>query len=476
MVVIPNLDRRFTHGFLAAGYRTNGVILELDGQVGQHVDRLVSGVDRPVPHTGGLFDLITDAQFHRGVRLLAADARKRQVLQDERFDGVHYLVVHDGAQVLVEDLFLTVRHLQKTLVGPVQFFLGQLIPQRRQPVIQGRSPGARREHNVMALQPDQFRADNLVVLAVLENAVLVDAGGMCKGVASHDGLVTRDRHTHAVRDEMAGAVNFVQFDVCPRVVVIRPHMDSHDDLFECCIAGALADSVEATFHLCGAGANGLQRVGGRHAEVVVAVHADPCFVDVGHAVHDGGKRLVPLAGHRKTYSVGNIHHGGARLDDLFQGAAQVVEVGARCVFGGIFHVVAQAASIADRVDSHLQHIVFRLAHLALQMDVGGAYNDMNAWAFGRFDGFRDGIDIGLDAARQGGDHRAAHLFGNGSDSREIARRRSGKPRLDHVHSQARQLVSDFELFGSVQATTWRLFTVSQRRIKNVDFSHQHLPL
>ena len=101
---------------------------------------------------------------------------------------------------------------------------------------------------------------------------------------------------------------------------------------------------------------------------------------------------------------------------------------------------------------------------------------MYARPFGRLDGFRDGVDIALDAARQGGNDGTAHLLGNGSDGREVAGRRGRKPGLDHVHSQARQLVGDFELLGAVQATTRRLFAVSQRGIENIDFSHRLFPL
>ena len=48
----------------------------------------------------------------------------------------------------------------------------------------------------------------------------------------------------------------------------------HDDLFERSVAGPLADPVDGHFDLPRAGRDRRQRVGGRHAEVVVAVDGD----------------------------------------------------------------------------------------------------------------------------------------------------------------------------------------------------------
>ena len=97
---------------------------------------------------------------------------------------------------------------------------------------------------------------------------------------------------------------------------------------------------------------------------------------------------------------------------------------------------------------------------------------MNARPFGRFHGFGHRVDIGLDAARQGRDDRSSNLFGNGSDRREITRRRGREPRFNYVDAETRQLVGDLEFLGAIQAAPRRLLTVSQRGIENIDFSHQ----
>ena len=73
----------------------------------------------------------------------------------------------------------------------------------------------------------------------------------------------------------------------------------HHDLFERGVAGPLADAVDGAFDLPRAGVDAGQRVGHRHAEIVVAVHREARLVGVRH-------RLAQLRVNSLKYSSGTV--------------------------------------------------------------------------------------------------------------------------------------------------------------------------
>ena len=72
--------------------------------------------------------------------------------------------------------------------------------------------------------------------------------------------------------------------VCTPAEVFAAGFDRHHDLLEGAIAGAFADAIEGALHLPGPGLDGGQRVGDGQPQVIVAMHADHCLVDVLHVV------------------------------------------------------------------------------------------------------------------------------------------------------------------------------------------------
>ena len=80
-------------------------------------------------------------------------------------------------------------------------------------------------------------------------------------------------------------------------VAARAHR--HDDLLERGVAGALAEAVDRALDLArAADLHRGERVGHRHAEVVVAVHRPHRLVGVGHPLAQRADELAELLRHR----------------------------------------------------------------------------------------------------------------------------------------------------------------------------------
>ena len=127
-------------------------------------------------------------------------------------------------------------------------------------------------------------AHDLVSLGVGDDAVLVDAGLMGKGVGAHNGFAGGDGHAGDAGEQLAGLVDLAGIDAGLRAVEIHPGMKGHDHFLQTGVAGPLADAVDGALHLGGARPDTGQGVGHSHAQVVVAVDGD---IHVFHALHMG---------------------------------------------------------------------------------------------------------------------------------------------------------------------------------------------
>src|SRR5690606_17341169 len=93
-----------------------------------------------------------------------------------------------------------------------------------------------------------------------------------------------------------------------------PGRERHHDLFEGGVAGSLADAVDGHLRLPRAGRDTGQSVGGREAEVVVAVNGDHCAFNAAHVLLDSGDQRAELVGQGVTDRVGDVQGRSARLD------------------------------------------------------------------------------------------------------------------------------------------------------------------
>ena len=99
----------------------------------------------------------------------------------------------------------------------------------------------------------------------------------------------------------------------------------HHDLFERAVAGALAQAVDGALDLArAADLDAGQRVGHRHAQVVVAMHRPDRLVGVGNALAQRLDELAEQLGHRVADGVRHVDRGRALGDHRLQHAAEEV--------------------------------------------------------------------------------------------------------------------------------------------------------
>ena len=111
-----------------------------------------------------------------------------------------------------------------------------------------------------------------------------------------------------------------------------------------------------------------------------------------------------------------------------------------------------------------------ILQLVLAMDGAGGQEDVNSRLFGMLQGLPGAVDVGVAAAGQAADHRAADVSGDLADGLEIALRGDRKAGLDDIDAQIDQGLGDFHLFGQVHARPGRLLAVAERGVENYNLS------
>ena len=195
---------------------------------------------------------------------------------------------------------------------------------------------------LLARPADVLGAHDLVGVARLEHAVLVDARGVGEGVGADHRLVRLHDEagglaTPGARPARCGVVSMPELE--PEVVLAGLHR--HHDLLERAVAGALAEAVDGAFDLPrAADLHAGERVGHRHAEVVVAMHRPDRLVGVRDALAQRRDEVAVELGNRIADGVGHVDRGRAFVDHGLEHAAQEVEVAAVAVLGRELDVAA----------------------------------------------------------------------------------------------------------------------------------------
>ena len=434
------------------------------------VDGLVGGIDG----TGaGGCDHVLDAQLvgdggrGRGDERVAAGDLQRLERVDRR--DVALALLDHGLEVLVVDLLLLVRDLEEALVDLIELGVGEGVAQLGEAMAQGGVAGARGEDDLRAGGAHVRGVDDLVGVAGLEDAVLVDAGGVREGVGADDGLVGLDAHARDAGDEVARAGELLGHDVGVGVELLAVHLDGHHDLLERGVAGALAQAVDGALDLAGAVLDALEGKGRGHAEVVVRVHGDDDVLDADDVVSEALDAAAEVLGQLIAGGVGDVHDGRAGLDDGLDHALEERLVGTAGVLGVELDVLDVALGVLNTVDGALDALVLGDAQLVAQVARRDADAGVDARALGRCQCFGRAVDVLLDGAREAADD--AVVPGKAADllhGAEVARGGDGKSRLDDVDAHADELLGDDELLLGVHGRAGALLTVAQRGVKDVN--------
>ena len=250
---------------------------------------------------------------------------------------------------------------------------------------------------------------------------------------------------------------------------VRPRLDRHDDLLEGAVSRALADAVERSLDLAGAGFDRRQRVRDRQAQVVVAMHAQDRVVDVLHVRPQVGDQRGVLLWNRVADRVGDVDRRGPGLDRGPDDAGQEFRLGARAVLRRKLDVAGVGFRQRHPLARQADDFIHRLLQFEFAVDRGRGQKDVDAAAFaGGLDGGGGGFDVFGHAPREPADHRAFDLGGDRLDSFEIPVADDREPGLDHVHVHAGELAGDFHFFPQVHTGARALLPVTQRGVENDD--------
>ena len=274
----------------------------------------------------------------------------------------------------------------------------------------------------LALSANLGGVDDLEGARVLENAVLVDAGGVGESVRAHHRLVGLHQHPGQLAHEPAGAIDLLVVNVAPHTIDVRTQADRGGDLLDRGVAGALADAVDAALDLARPRAYRGQRVGHRHAQVVVAMHGEDHVTQRRHLFVEPAHQRRPFLRRGVAHRVGDVDRGRARLDGGGDDLSQELLLGAAGVHRRELDVGAERASRLHRVDGALQDLLWRLRpadHAPMQGR--GADEGMDARVPGRRDGLGAAQDVLVrpDARQARHRHRLQRL-GDGVDGSEVA--------------------------------------------------------
>src|SRR5687768_15615804 len=444
---------REAHGHLALrlGAGGHGVYREqqqLGAALGDGLDGLEGGVDGTVAL--GLGTLLGSILRHhyRGVRPLAhaaALAHGDQLpMLLRRAPG---FLRHQRLQVLVEDLGLLVGQVLEALEGLVVGVLAvEVDAELLQALLEGVAPRQLAQDDLVHAPAHVLGAHDLVGVARLEHAVLVDARGVREGFRAHARLVRLHHEAGDLRHQAGGRhdVGGVDPRIQPEKIIAGAHR--HDDFLERGIAGALAQAVDGALDLArAADLHGGERVGHRHAEVVVAVHAPHRLVRVGHLLPDSPDEFAELLRHRVAHGVRDVDGGGAFLDHRLEHAAEEIEVGARPVLGRELDVRAGIPRIAHREPGLLVHLLGRHAQLLFHVQRAGGDEGVDAPGVRPLQRVDAALDVAVVRAAQAAHGRVPDGAGDGAHRLEVAVGRGGKAGLDHVHAHALERARDAQL-------------------------------
>src|SRR6266542_2972922 len=370
-------------------------------------------------------------------------------------------------QVLVEDLALLVGTLLEACEGVIDRLLGaQIDAELRESRLEGIAPGELAQHQLVGAPADVFRAHDLVGFAVLQHAVLVDAGFVRERVRADDRLVRLHREPGDAGDELRRRNDLCRVDPRRARKDVLARLDGHYDLFERRIACALAQAIDRALDLPRAVHHRGKRVGDRHAQVIVTVHGPYGLVRVWNTLAQGLDQRSELPRHRVADGVRDVDGRRAGVNRRFDETAQEVRLRPARIFGRKLDVLRVLTGQADRLDRLLEDLIGR--HTQLHLHVNGRARDERMYParVGAFERVAGAPDVLLVGASERAYRAVLDRLRNRPHRLEVTVRRSGKSCLDHVGLQAFELLGDAHLFLTGHRRPGALLAVAQGRIEN----------
>ena len=148
---------------------------------------------------------------------------------------------------------------------------------------------------------------------------------------------------------------------------------------------------------------------------------------LGHALVQAGQERRVLVRHRVADGVGDVDRRRALLDGDRDHLGGEVEVGARGVHRRELDVVDERLGVRDRGARLRQHVLARVLHLVLDVDVRRRDERVDPRSLGVAYRPERRLDVGRLSAREPGDDGPVDLAGDRLDRLEVAGLAIGKP-------------------------------------------------
>ena len=246
-------------------------------------------------------------------------------------------------------------------------------------------------------------------------------------------------------------------------------MQCHHQFFKGCVASPFANAIDGAFELASAAFHGLEKVGNSQAQVIVTMHRQHRFIDVGHVLIDAGNQSTKFRRGGVSDRIGDIDGAGTCCNRGLDHLVQELRIAATRVFTRELHVIHERAGIGHHLRHNRQHLFACLAQLVLEVDVAGGNKRVNPSPWRWSHGVCTGFDVGTRGpgqATNNGAVFATNLLSNALHRSEITRACKGEASLDHIHAETGQLLRDRQLLLEVEAGSRGLFTIPQGGVED----------
>ncbi len=198
----------------------------------------------------------------------------------------------------------------------------------------------------------------------------------------------------------------------------------------------------------------------------MTVHRDDDILQAGRQLVERREELRVLIGRGVADGVGDVDRGCAALNGDLEHLRGERRIRARGIHRAELHIVDEPLCLRDRSLGPLEHILARIAHLVLDVDIARRDERVDARAGSIGKRLASARDIGGLRAREATDHGPFDLSGNGLHGLKVAGAGDREAGLDDVDTKAGELLGDLQLLAGVQRDAGRLLAVAQRRVED----------